>query len=323
MRSRAVRRLQEPARWVPAALNAMLFTPWSPHLNLPGRLRLQRPAYEEPIEARTLPRFIEIPTTPTTKNPKSETFVTTPGDAEQSTNRQRKEVTFRELQQTSSSSSAVADTSMQIHDPQIPKLARPLSPAEREDSIQKRQRPIEVNTVLAIAGGDSRIEISTLTDDQKALHTAKVNELLNMDKCGVVEVVDRPQSQQVISTRWVSKQRLDGSYEVRLLARGFEQTVSSDTDFYAGTPKLTTLRALLTITATHGNSFASVAVTVHFINHRCQVNENQCVWSQHRKHSWTLPRYGFVRKLFKDSRFLIRPGVFKAHRKSTTCATTS
>ena len=31
MRSRAVHRLQEPARWVPAALNAMLFTPWPPH----------------------------------------------------------------------------------------------------------------------------------------------------------------------------------------------------------------------------------------------------------------------------------------------------
>ena len=39
--------------------------------------------------------------------------------------------------------------------------------------------------------------------------TAKVNELLNMDKYGVVEVVDRPQTQHVLSTRWVSKQRLD------------------------------------------------------------------------------------------------------------------
>ena len=28
--------------------------------NLPGRPRLQRPAYEEPIEAGTLPTFIEI-----------------------------------------------------------------------------------------------------------------------------------------------------------------------------------------------------------------------------------------------------------------------
>ena len=33
----------------------------------------------------------------------------------------------------------------------------------------------------------------------------------------------------------------------------FEQTVSSDTDFYAGTPQLTTLRALLTRAALHGN----------------------------------------------------------------------
>ena len=76
--------------------------------------------------------------------------------------------------------------------------------------------------MLTIAGGDSRIDISPLTDDLKALQTAKVNELLNMDKFGVVEVVDSPQSQQVLSTRCVSKQRLDGSYKVRLVARGFE-----------------------------------------------------------------------------------------------------
>ena len=125
-------------------------------------------------------------------------------------------------------------------------------PLRGKDRIQKRQRPAEANTVLAIAG-DSGIEISTLTDDQNALHTAKVNELLNLDKFGVVEVADTPQSQDVLSTRWVSKQRLDGSYKVRLVARGFEQTVSPETDFYAGTPKLTTLRALLPIAAIYGN----------------------------------------------------------------------
>ena len=203
--SRAVRRLQEPARWVPAALNAMLFSPWSPHLNLPGRPRLQRQAYEELIEAGALPRLIEIPTAPTTRNPKSETFVTAPGDAEQSTKRQRQEVIPKESKQVSSSSYAATDTAMQIPDPQIPKLARSLSPAEREDSIQKLQRPAEVNTVLTIAGAYSGNEIATLMDDQNALHTAKVNELLNMDKFGVVEMVDRPQSQHVLSTRWVSK----------------------------------------------------------------------------------------------------------------------
>ena len=251
---------------------------------------MQRPAYEEPIEARTLPRFIEIPTAPTTKNPKSETFVTTPGDAEQSTRRQRQEITFRHR-------SKFPHPSVQSQTPQIPKPARPLSPAEREDSIQERQRPTEVNTVLTIARAYSGNEIATQTDDVHESHTAKVNELLNMDKFGAVEVVDRPQSQRVLSTRWVSKQRLDGSYKVRLVARGFKQTVSSNADFCAGTPNLTTLRGLLTIAALHGNPVAFGDCHSAF---------------------WTLPRYGFARKLCKDSRFLLRPGVFTAHRKSTT-----
>ena len=60
----------------------------------------------------------------------------------------------------------------------------------------------------------------------------------------VVEVVDRPQSQQVLSTRWVSKHRLDGSYQVSLVARG-EQTVSSDADLRAGTPKLALHQSLM------------------------------------------------------------------------------
>ena len=53
-----------------------------------------------------------------------------------------------------------------------------------------------------------------------------------------------------------TKQRLDGSYKARLAARGFEQTVNSDADFFAGTPKLTTLRGLLTIAALHGTPVA-------------------------------------------------------------------
>ena len=83
---------------------------------------------------------------------------------------------------------------------------------QRERAVSKNAKdPTEVNAVLALAGGDSRIEISTLTKDQKALHTVKVNELRKMDNFIVVEVVDRPESQDFLSTRWVSKQRLDGS----------------------------------------------------------------------------------------------------------------
>ena len=40
MSSRAVRRLQDSVRWVLAALEAMIFTPWAPHPRHPGRPRL-------------------------------------------------------------------------------------------------------------------------------------------------------------------------------------------------------------------------------------------------------------------------------------------
>ena len=61
-----------------------------------------------------MPRFIETPTAITTRNPKSEKFVSTPGDAEQSTKRQRQEEILREYHPAFSSSCAAADTSMQI-----------------------------------------------------------------------------------------------------------------------------------------------------------------------------------------------------------------
>ena len=107
-----------------------------------------------------------------------------------------------------------------------------------------------------------------LTKDQKALHTAKVNELRNMDNFGVV---DRPQSQQVLSTRWLSTQRLDGSYKVRLVARGFEQTARSDTDFLRFCAHFSRLQQFTVI------QLLSEIVTVHFINHRCHLNQSHDV----------------------------------------------
>ena len=113
-----------------------------------------------------------------------------------------------------------------------------------------------MNTVLAKAVVCSGNEIATLTEHQKALHTAEQKELLNIGKYGVVEVVDIPQSQQVLPTRWVQKQRLDGSHKMRIVARGFELTVSPDADFFAGTPELTTLRGLSMIAVIHWNPVA-------------------------------------------------------------------
>ena len=48
-------------------------------------------------------------------------------------------------------------------------------------------------------------------------------ELLNIDQFGVVDVVNKAQSQQVLSTSWIQKQRLDVSYKMRTVATGIEQ----------------------------------------------------------------------------------------------------
>ena len=116
----------------------MLITPWSPHLKLPGR------PHKESL------CFAQIHLDCNSHNhTEPEVRVTQLGDAEQRTQRELQE--FRgDIQPGPSSSCAAADTSLHIPDPQTPKPARQLSPAQREDSTPKRQRPAEVNTVLAI-----------------------------------------------------------------------------------------------------------------------------------------------------------------------------
>ena len=99
-----------------------------------------------------------------------------------------------------------ADTSVHVLDPHVSKPAGQMARAELKDSIQKRQRPAEVSTVLMTTGVYNGDGIASWTEDQKAPHNTKQKELLK------VEVVDRRPSQQVFSTRWVQKQRLDGSY---------------------------------------------------------------------------------------------------------------
>ena len=91
----------------------------------------------------------------TTQKPKpAENFVTLLGDAQQSTKRQRQEEIPRETTSATTISfffSCAVDTPMHVLDPQMPKPARQLSPAEGEDSIPKRQKPAEVNTVWMIS----------------------------------------------------------------------------------------------------------------------------------------------------------------------------
>ena len=199
MRSRTLRRPSPRTSSIGARTFASYglhtFQPWAPHLNLPGP-RLQRPAYEELIGAGTLPHVKEAPTaTAEQKQKPVEKFVTLPSDAEQFNKTADPGGDSQRTISTTTISfffSCAADTPMHVLDPQVPRPARQLSPAEREDSIPKRQKPAEVNAVLMIAGVYNGNEIACWTEDQTALQTAEQKDLHNMDKFGVLDVVDKP-----------------------------------------------------------------------------------------------------------------------------------
>ena len=100
------------------------------------------------------------------------------------------------------------------------------------------------------------------------------------------------------------------------MTRGFEQTVSSDTDFLRWNAKAHDVAHFSRL-----QQFTEIELLLeicHSAFHQSQIaGESQpvCV-EQQVKHNWTLPRYGFARKLFRDSRSLLRPGVFTAHREN-------
>ena len=71
---------------------------------------------------------------------------------------------------------------MHVLGPQILKSARQLPPAERQDSIQKRQRPAEVNTMLMKEGVYNGNETASGTVGRK--HHTQQNRRSFLDKFG-------------------------------------------------------------------------------------------------------------------------------------------
>ena len=61
-------------------------------------------------------------------------------------------------------------------------------------SIQKRQRPTEVNTVLALAGGDSRIEIPTAPNKESEVR----HDDFDTGRCRAAQGPERPGHAAVI-----------------------------------------------------------------------------------------------------------------------------
>ena len=92
-------------------------------------------------------------------------------------------------------------------------------------------------------------------DEDERKMSGKLKELQAVEEYRVVQVVDWP-PHTVLSTRWAGRQRLDGTWKMRIVARGFEQWLSGDEDFFAGTHRLAALRTMLTVAAITGNPVA-------------------------------------------------------------------
>ena len=88
---------------------------------------------------------------------------------------------------------------------------------------------------------------------------------------------------------------------MRLVARGFAQTVSPEADFNAAAPKLTTLQGLFTTADIHWNRVAFG--DCHSAFHQPPMpNDSGPVYVEPVLEAKTIPKCGFAGRLFEVSR---------------------
>jgi hypothetical protein len=89
---------------------------------------------------------------------------------------------------------------------------------------------------------------------------------------GTCEVVDRPYGCKPVGCKWVftKKLRPDGTiekYKARLVAKGYTQKEGEDYfDTYSPVARLTTIRVLLSLAASHGLFVLEMDVKTSFLN---------------------------------------------------------
>jgi hypothetical protein len=89
---------------------------------------------------------------------------------------------------------------------------------------------------------------------------------------GTWELVNRPYGCKPVGCKWVFKKKLmpDGTidkYKARLVAKGYTQKEGEDFfDTYSPAARLTTIRVLLSSTASHGRLVHQMDVKITFLN---------------------------------------------------------
>ena len=114
----------------------------------------------------------------------------------------------------------------------------------------------EVSTVCEAEEGESATDLmASSSEGVSRVTTARRTHLKVLQKHGVYEAKKVPPGVRPLTCRWVDRD--DGTKaKSRLTARGYEQRLTGDEQFYSHTPLATTLRTLLVVAQSLGYSVA-------------------------------------------------------------------
>lgn len=120
------------------------------------------------------------------------------------------------------------------------------------------------------------VEEALASDDAAEWKKAMDNEMNSLKTNNVWKLVDKPENQKIVSSKWIFKKKLgpDGSvcsYKARLVARGFEQTSNFDETF-SPVVRFESIRTVLALAANNDLSVHQMDVSSAFLNGNLKEN---------------------------------------------------
>jgi len=145
----------------------------------------------------------------------------------------------------------------------ISKTLRP----ERTRPVREMFRPAAWQAFIAVAEEPITLQEALAGKDRPAWKAAWEGELDSLQKNGTWVVENAPLDRNIVGCRWLFKQKEDGRFKVRLVAKGYSQEPGIDfQETFAPVAKFTTLGILLAPVAENNWELHSMDVKTAFLN---------------------------------------------------------
>lgn len=134
----------------------------------------------------------------------------------------------------------------------------------REKKIPEKFKDFELYSAFSfLADADDPSSYEEAVQDPKWNDAIK-RELLSLEQMNTWEEVECPPNIKLIDTRWIFRSKIDGTKKARLVARGFQENVTSE--IYAPVARLSTIRMLISLALQKNWSIRQLDVPVAFLN---------------------------------------------------------